>query len=192
MGATIGFILFLIYTTLIFFIKSYFLLGIVLIINLFLMIIFRISFKNTLLFIFKLMPFILFTAVFNMLFEEILYGVLIGLRLVLVCNITYIFSIKMTPKKLQVSVQNILFPLKIFKVNTRDIGIIVSISIAFIPILQKEIQNLKYSLISKGFRPSFRNIIKSPNLILAPLLASIIKKTGEIEQSMISKGYVGE
>lgn len=191
MGATIGFILFLIYTTLIFFIKSYFLLGVVLIINLFLMIIFKVSFKNAFEFIIKLMPFILFTAVFNMLFDSVLYGFLIGLRLSLVCNVTYIFSKKMTPKKLQISVQNILFPLKLFRVNTRDIGIIVSISIAFIPILQKEIQNLKYSLISKGFRPSFKSLVKRPNLILAPLLASVIKKTGEIEESMISKGYVG-
>lgn len=191
MGATIGFVLFLIYTSLIFFIKSYFLLGIVLIINLFLMLIFKVSLKNTFEFIFKLMPFILFTAVFNMIFEDVLYGVLIGFRLVLVCNVTYIFSKKMTPKKLQISIQNILFPLKIFKVNTKDIGIIVSISIAFIPILQKEIQNLKYSLISKGLKPSFRNFIKRPNLILAPLIASVIKKTGEIEESMISKGYVG-
>ncbi len=65
----------------------------------------------------------------------------------------------------------------------------ISISLAFMPIIQKEIQNLKYSLSSKGFEMNFINIIKNPNYILLPLVISCIKKTAEIEQSMISKGY---
>lgn len=66
----------------------------------------------------------------------------------------------------------------------------VSISISFIPILKEEIQNLKYSLISKGFKLNFKNLIKKPNYILMPLVTSIIKRTLEIEQSMISRGYI--
>jgi len=66
----------------------------------------------------------------------------------------------------------------------------VSISISFIPILQKEIQNLKYSLISKGFKLNLRNMIKHPNYIFLPLITGVIKKTSEIEYSMIAKGYV--
>lgn len=66
----------------------------------------------------------------------------------------------------------------------------VSISISFIPILKEEIQNLKYSLISKGFKLNFRNAITHPNYILLPLITQVIKKTSEIEHSIIAKGYV--
>lgn len=66
----------------------------------------------------------------------------------------------------------------------------VSISLSFIPILQREIQNLKYSLISKGFKLNFKNLIKHPNYILLPLITSVIKKTSEIEYTMLSKGYI--
>ncbi|MCI8621025.1 MAG: hypothetical protein HFJ50_04605 [Clostridia bacterium] len=70
-------------------------------------------------------------------------------------------------------------------------GIIVSISLAFIPILQREIQNLKYSLLSKGFKFNFKNFLKKPNVFLLPLITNILKRTSEIEESMKSRGYIG-
>ena len=60
------------------------------------------------------------------------------------------------------------------------------------PIIQKEIQCLKYSLISKGFQMNFMNILKYPNYIFVPIFVSIIKKTSEIEKSMLAKGYISE
>ena len=125
-----------------------------------------------------------------MLLSGINYGILIGIRLILVCNMTYIFSKSITPHKLQYIIETLLKPLKIIKIDSKEIGIIVCIGIAFIPILQKEIQELKYALIAKGFDPKFRNIVKKPRYILTPLLSSIIKRVGEVEASLISKGYV--
>lgn len=186
----IGFILFLIYTFLIFFIKEYFLLLIILIINLILTIIFKINIKNIFISLLKMIPFIIFTTIINIAFSGISYGVLIGIRLILVCNITYIYSKKMTPQRLQYVIQTLLTPLKIFKIDNKEIGIIVCIGITFIPIIQKEIEQIKNSLKAKGFDLRFVNIIKNPNYILVPLLTSIIKRVGEIEQSLLSKGYM--
>ena len=70
MLAVIGFILFIIYTSWIFFIKSYFVLGIVLLINVILMLILRINFRDTILFLAKILPFILFTVVINVLLSS--------------------------------------------------------------------------------------------------------------------------
>ena len=191
MYIVIGFISFLIYTSLIFFIKEYYLLCVVFIINIILMLIYKINVKKTYLFIIRILPVIIFTGFINILLGGLELGVFIAIRLILICNITYVFSQKMTPKKLQFAIEKTLMPLKILKINTREIGIIVSISLAFIPIIQKEIQNLKYSLQSKGFNINFKNVMKHPNYIFIPLVTSIIKRTVEIEQSMISKGYIG-
>ena len=184
------FILFLIYATVIFFIKKFEILFLVFILNIIFMIIFKINLKNAVKFLIKLLPFIIFTVILNIIFSNFVSAIFIGIRLILVCNITYIFSKKMTPKKLQYVIEKILIPLKLFKINTREIGIMVSISFAFIPILQKEIENFKYTLISKGFKFNLKNIIKYPNYILMPLIISIIKRTSEIEQSMLSRGYM--
>lgn len=184
-------ILFIIYAGLIFFIKEYYGLAIIFIINIMLMAILRINANKTILFCLKMLPFILFTVVINLLLSNIEFAILVGIRLILVCHITFIFSEKMTPRRLQKSVEGLCFPLKIFRVNPKDVGIIVSMGIAFIPILQKEIENLKYSLKAKGFKTNLRNLVTKPNYIILPLMTSIIKRTAEIEQSMSSKGYVG-
>lgn len=191
MQTIISFIVFLVYTTAIFFIENYNLLAIVFVINIILMSILKVSYKKTLFFIAKILPFIIFTGIVNFLLGGIKNCVIISLKLILVCQITYIFSEKMTPKKIQFAVEKILIPLKVFKINTKEIGIIVAIAISFIPIIQKEVQNLKYSLIAKGFRINFRNFLKKPSLIFVPLITSIIRRTNEIEESLVSKGYMG-
>ncbi len=186
------FVLFLIYTFLIFLIKEYALLCMVFIINIIVMIISKENIKNVILAILKIMPFIIFTTIINILFSGISYGLLIGIRLIFVCHITYIYAKKMTPQKLQYVVETLLKPLKIFKIDSKEIGIIVCIGVAFIPIINKQISEIKYSLKSKGFDLRFKNIIKKPNYILVPLLTSIVKRVGEIEQSLLSKGYMSE
>ncbi len=186
----VGFLLFLAYTILIFFLKSYFLLGIITIINIILMINFKINIKNTFLQILKLMPIIVFTSSINIIMGDFNSGLLIGIRLILVCNITYIFSKKMTMQKLQYCIEKILKPLKIIKINSREIGIIVCIGIAFIPIIQREIQEIKCSLKAKGYNINFKNIIKNPNYILIPLITGIIKRINDIEVSLLSKGFI--
>ena len=186
----IEFMLFLIYTILIFFIKSYFILGIMIIINIILMIMFKQNIKKSLLAIFKLLPIIIFTSSINIIMSDINSGLLIGIRLILLCNITYIFSKKMTMQKLQYCIEKIFKPLKIFKINSKEIGIIVCIGIAFIPIIQKEMQEIKYSLKAKSYKLSFKNIIKKPNYILVPLITGVIKRINDIEASLLSKGYI--
>lgn len=186
----VGFLLFLAYTILIFFIKNYFLLGIIAIINIILMIIFKENIKKALFAILKLTPIIVFTSSINIMMSDFNSGILIGIRLILVCNITYIFSKKMTMQKLQYCIEKILKPLKIIKINSREIGIIVCIGIAFMPIIQKEMQEIKYSLKAKGYDINFKNVIKKPNYILVPLITGIIKRVNDIEASLLSKGYI--
>ena len=190
MAEAAGLILFLVYTTFIFFIKEYYLIGIIFIINIIFMLVFKVKLKKGIIFLIKLLPFIIFTSILNILLGDINLGIFIGLKLILVCNITYIYSEKQTARKLQIATEKILMPLKLFKINPRDISVIVSISIAFIPIMKKELENLKYSLISKGFKINLKSFFTKPNCIFLPLIVGIIKKTIEIERSMISNGYM--
>lgn len=186
----IEFILFLAYTVCVFFVRNYIVLGVLFAVNILLMLILKQSFKRVFIAILKIMPFIIFTSGINMLISGFSYGILIAVRLILVCNITYIFSKRMTPQKLQYVIEKLLKPLKILKIDSKEIGIIVCIGITFIPIIQREMSELKSSLTSKGFKINLKNIIRKPNYILVPLITSIIKRIGEIEASLYSKGYV--
>lgn len=186
----IEFLLFLAYTVFVFFIKSYSIIVLLTIFNIILMIILKENIKDAFILVLKLMPFIIFTSVINMIITGISYGILIGIRLILVCNMTYIFSKKMTPQRLEYVIETLLKPLKIIKIDSKEIGIMLCIGIAFIPIIQREITQIKYSLNAKGFKINIINVIKKPNYILVPLITSVIKRVGEIENSLLSKGYV--
>lgn len=192
MKDTLKFILFIIYTALIFCINDYKIITIIAIINVILMIIEKINIKDATKSLIKLSPFIILVVIINMILMTIESAILIGVRLVLVCNVTYTFTKNFTPRQLSTSIENLLTPLKIFKVNTKDIGIMISIAVAFIPILKDEAEKIKNSLKSKGFDTSGINMIKNINLLLVPLIVSILKRVDHIENGLKSKAYVSE
>ena len=192
MEDAIRFLLFIIYTALIFCIKDYRIIFLFIIINLILMIIGKIKIKEAGKNLAKLSPFIILVVVINMISNTIGYATVIGIRLMLVFNITYVFTKNLTPGQLSNSIENILAPLKILKVNTRDIGIMISIAIAFIPILKDETEKIKYSLQSKGFDTRGINMLKNMKLLLVPLIVSILKRVDHIENGLKSKAYVSE
>lgn len=190
MKEIIKFILFLAYTIIIFFIKDYTVFAILVGIHILLMLVLKINVKGAILAILKLLPIIIFTTAINIWISGLDFGMLIGVRLIVLCNMTYIYTKKMTFSKLQYVIEILLRPLKIIKIDSKEVGIMLCIGIAFVPIIQKEITNIKYSLKAKGFNVNARNILLKPNYILMPLLTGIIKRVGEIENSLSSKGYV--
>jgi len=61
----------------------------------------------------------------------------------------------------------------------------ISIAICMIPIFLKEIRTTLKSIEAKGQRASIKNI----KIFLRPLLISLMRKTNEMEKSLISKAY---
>lgn len=192
MKNTLKFVLFIIYTALIFCINNYVIIPIIAIINIILMIIGKIKLKDAVKSLIKLLPFITLVVIINLALDSVQSGILIGIRLALVCNVTYTFTKNFTPGQLSSSIENLLKPLKIFGVNTKEIGIMISIAVAFIPILRDEAEKIKFSLQSKGFDTRGINMIKNINLLLVPLIVSIFKRVDHIENALKSKAYVSE
>lgn len=180
------FIIFIIYTIVIFFIKSYALLVIVFAINLLLMFILKIKIKKTLQNICNVLGFIIFTVIINMIFGDFKTAILIGIRLLLVCNVTYIFSNMFTYLNLAEVIEKLCKPFEIFKINAKQISLIICIAVAFIPILQEEINQIKLSLKAKGNRS---NVYKTIILMFQPFLINLFKRVNEIEESIKSKGW---
>ena len=107
-------------------------------------------------------------------------------RFIIACNSTYIFSKSISVVEISEVIEKLLSPIKLFKINTSSIGLLISMGISFIPILKDEIIELKQILISKGYNMKINNI----HLFVRPLIISILKRTNEIEKAIIAKGYV--
>ena len=185
----IKFILFLIYTIGIFFIKSYITLGIILGVNIFIAIIYKVNLLDSLKNILKLLPFILFTGLINLLFTNLDFAILLSVRLVLVCNISYIYSKTITYLEFAEVIEKIIYPLIIFGINPKDIGLIITIALSFIPIMKDEISGIKNVLKVKGIRPTNINLIKNSSLVFKPFFISILQRINEVEISLKAKGY---
>lgn len=185
----IKFILFLIYTIGIFFISNYLVLGIIAIFNIILMLLIKINIKNAGNNILKLLPFILFTIIVNILFADLEFGLLIGVRLTLVCNLSYIFSKTITYSEFGGIVEKLVYPFKIFDINPKEIGLVTTIAISFVPIMKSEILQLKNVLKIKGIKPTNFNLIKNSNLIFKPFFVSVLQRLNEVEMSLKAKGW---
>lgn len=185
----IKFIFFLLYVISIFFIKNNIALIGALIINIVLILIYKINLKKLLNSLSKISIFVLITALINVFVVDINYAIIIGIKLILVCSITYIFSTTLSYMEFATIIETLAYPLKLIGLNPKDIGLLITIALSFIPILKEELSRIKYVLLVKGFKINTINILKNTNIIFKPLFVSIMEKINEIEYSLKSKGY---
>ena len=185
----IKFILFLIYSVGVFFIEDYIILGLIVMFNIVLMIIANINLKDALNNTIKLLPFILFTIAINMIFSDLKFSILIGIRLILIRNLTYIFSKNISYMEFAEVIEKMVYPLKILGINPEEIGLIVIIALSFIPIIKSEFEQIRNVIKVKGIKPTTFNLLKNLGLIFKPFLISVMQRLNEIEMSLKAKGY---
>lgn len=184
------FLFLLAYTITIFFIDDFFIISLFSIFNIYLIILKKISFTQIIRNIFYVSFFIIFTVILNIIFGDLSTGLLTGYKLLLVCNMTYIFKFILSPAKISEAIKLLATPLKIFRINPEDISLIINIAIAFIPILFREFFQIKYALKAKGISFKYTHFIKNTSLILKILLISIFQKTYQLEYTIKEKGYM--
>ena len=112
----------------------------------------------------------------------------IGIKLFIVCNITIIYSEITSILGIAETIKIICSPLKILKVNTDEIKVMVCISLSMIPILKKELYEVKEACIAKNIVFNVKNM----KIILSKFFIILITRVNEIEESLIAKGYSNE
>ena len=76
-------------------------------------------------------------------------------------------------------------PLKIFNINTDEIKLLTCISLSMIPVLRKELYEIKDSCKAKNISFNIRNI----KYILLKFCICVIRRVNELEEALIAKGY---
>lgn len=179
------FIIFVLYASFIFFIHTNILLLVVFLLNILAMLCLKIKVVDATQNIVKLLPFILLTVLVNCLLSNYEYAILVAIKLILVCNVTYIYSKTTTVRGIARTIKNLCMPLKWLNVNPDDIELLVCISLSMLPILKREYFQLREACVAKGIALN----IKNSKVVLTKLMISVMKRVNEIEESMIEKGY---
>jgi len=185
MKNVIKLVLFLVYTVAIFLVKHDMFAVIVLGINLLLTFALKISIKEEIGNLLGISIFVILTALLNAIFVDIKTGIMIGVKLLLVCNITYIFSKIMKYTELAEALEKIFGIFKVLKINPKNISIMICICISFIPTIKKQIKQVRTALKAKGVKLNLKN----SGLIFGPIVISLLKRVDEIESSLKAKAY---
>lgn len=181
------FLFFILYVLLIFSFDSFLIQAIFLLINIVLLLVTKISLLHAFYNIRSLSFFIFLTAIINVFLGSINEAILITIRLILVCNITYIFKTSLGTSALLDTISKIFTPLKFIGISSKDISLIINIAITFIPNLVRDFYEIQNLLLSKGVKKYSLQYIKYSFKIL---FNSVFKRTNSLELCLKSKGYV--
>ncbi|AZG68828.1 energy-coupling factor transporter transmembrane component T family protein [Mycoplasma struthionis] len=116
----------------------------------------------------------------------------IFLRIYGVILTTTILTVTTKPVLLTRAINDLLFPLKIFKIPTEIITMIISIALRFIPTLLEESNRIMKAQSSRGVDFKNGNIkdkAKSFLVLIIPLFVSSFTKANDLSDAMTSRGY---
>ena len=188
-NSTVKLIFLILVSIYIFTLKDYMSLNIVFILSIIILILSRVKLKYYMKGIINSIYFVILTFVINLLFSDLIYSFMISYRIFIMLIFT--LNLTLTTKSMQIvyAITNILYPLKIFGVNTRDISLMVGIGINFMPILANEYKIVKQAQFAKGYYPSITNLKKYSLCIFIPYLTNCFKRVDEISLALQVKGY---
>lgn len=119
--------------------------------------------------------------VVNMLLSDYIDALMVTLRLIIMFMLVNIVIKKIGVFNLGKIIGYIL--------HSDSIGLIISISLSFVPLMIKELGYIKSSLKSKNFNLNLINIIKKPSVFVTTFFNNLFKRVDDMEKVLLSKGY---
>ena len=124
--------------------------------------------------------------------EGVDMAIKILLKLVLAITGASLFSFTTTPVEVANGIESLLKPLKIFKVPVRDLAMIISIALRFIPTIFDEVNTIINAQKSRGASFDTGSIFKRIKAfipILIPLFVNSFKRADELAFAMDARCY---
>ena len=130
----------------------------------------------------------------NIVDQGFLNGTIISLRLILLVAGTSLLTLTTTPIELTDGLEHLLDPLKVIKVPSHELAMMMSLALRFIPLLVIETERIIKAQMARGADFESTNVIrraKSFVPIFVPLFVSVLKRADELASAMDSRCYRG-
>lgn len=129
------------------------------------------------------LPFIillLINFILNFWLSDIMMATMVTVRLIIM-----FISVNLIIKK--IGTYNLAYTIgNLFR--SKEITLIISIALSFIPIMIKELLEIRKSLITKNFPLNIKNVLRRPNVFIMTFFSNLFKRVSEMEKVLISKG----
>ncbi|MDD4052422.1 MAG: energy-coupling factor transporter transmembrane component T [candidate division Zixibacteria bacterium] len=154
--------------------------------------------------------FILFTALFHLLFSgrddpEIVFSIgsltvtktgaamalAYSARILIFVLATFILSLTTSPVAISEGIVSLLKPLRRMKVPVYDLGMILFIALRFIPVLADEIETIRKAQHIRGMDASrsLRGRLKRATALVLPVFFSALRRADELSVAIETRGY---
>ena len=131
---------------------------------------------------------------FKISYEGIIFASFMACRLVLLIIGASIMTLTTTPNSLTDGIESLLSPLKVIKVPSHEIAMMMSIALRFIPILLEETDKIMKAQMARGAdfeNGKLREKVKALIPILIPLFISAFKRAEDLACAMEARCYNG-
>ncbi|MBO4126604.1 energy-coupling factor transporter transmembrane protein EcfT [Streptococcus suis] len=132
--------------------------------------------------------------IFKLSVEGLQQAAIIFVRFVLIIFFSTLLTLTTTPLSLADGIESGLAPLKKFKVPVHEIGLMLSMSLRFVPTLMDDTTRIMNAQRARGVDFNEGNLIqkvRSVIPILIPLFASSFKRADALATAMEARGYQG-
>lgn len=126
--------------------------------------------------------------------EGLKLAVMMAVRLTFLIIGSSIMTLTTTPNNLTDGMENLMNPLRKFKVPVHEIAMMMSIALRFIPILMEETDKIMKAQIARGADFESGNIIKKAKALvplLVPLFISAFRRANDLAMAMEARCYRG-
>ncbi len=117
----------------------------------------------------------------------------IMLRLIIIVTLSTILTLTTKPTDLNLGLESVLKPLKIFRVNTEEIAMILAISLRYIPTLLDEANKIMLAQASRGVDFSegkLKDKVMQIVSLLVPMFIISFKRSDELANAMEARSFV--
>ena len=124
----------------------------------------------------------------------LIQGLFISLRFTLLILVTSLLTLTTTPISITDGMEELLNPLKKWKVPVHELALMMSIALRFIPTLMEETDKIMKAQMARGIDFSsgpIKERIKAVVPLLVPLFVSAFKRAEELATAMEARGYQG-
>lgn len=156
--------------------------------NILLHFIFNISPKKALKNLFKIFFLIIIIFLFNLIFDNLINSLIVSYKVLIVANGAFIFSKVITPTRLANGFKQLFLPLKLFKVDTNNLALMLTIALNFIPIISYDITTLKQTLKARNVKLNLKTLFTQSHLLFVMFFANLFKRVDDLELVIRARG----
>lgn len=157
--------------------------------NFVLVAVFKLNFYKMFKYFLKSLIFVGMVFAFNLIFDSFVASLIVAWRLTIVTLGAFVFSGVVTPNRLSEGFCQLLYPLKIFKVNINDVSLMLVVAFNFIPIISRDVTSLKQTLKARNVKLNLKTFFTQSHLLFIMFFAGIFKRVDELEQVVLARGY---